>query len=81
MLRKATAGLMLRATVSAPDVWGAVRNVAAKARTAVMAVAGLGAIDYGIYQWQPILGWIAGGLSLLVLEYLTESKPKQDGDQ
>jgi hypothetical protein len=78
MLRKATAGLMLRATVAGPDIAATASRIAGKARTAVMAVAGFGAIDYGIFQWQPILGWIAGGVSLLILEGLTEGKPKGD---
>lgn len=78
MLRKATAQLMLRATIAAPDVWATARTFAAKARTAVMAVAGFGLIDYGIWQWQPILGYIAGGGSLLILEALTERKPTTD---
>jgi hypothetical protein len=79
MLRKATAQMMLRATVAAPDVAATAGRIAGKIRTAVMAVAGFGAIDYGIWQWNPILGWIAGGVSLLALEALTEGKPK-DGD-
>lgn len=81
MLRKATAGLMLRATIAAPDVAATAGRIAVRVRTAVMAVAGFGAIDYGIFQWNPIFGWISGGLSLLILEFLSEDKPKKDGDQ
>ena len=81
MLRKATAGLMLRATIAAPDVAATAGRIAAKLRTAVMAVAGFGAIDYGIFQWSSIAGWIAGGAFVLILEALAEGKPKKDGDQ
>lgn len=81
MLRKATAALMLKATVAAPDVASTAARLAGKARTAVMVVAGFGAVDYGIFQWNPIAGWIAGGISLLVIEGLTENKPAKDGDR
>lgn len=41
-----------------------------RARTAVMQTAGLGAITYGLFTWSMLAGFIAAGVSLLVLEAL-----------
>lgn len=30
-------------------------------------VAGLAAITWGLYQWTPVAGWIAGGLSAVII--------------
>jgi hypothetical protein len=79
MLRKATARLMLRSTMAAPSIADAVRKAAAKARTAVLTVAGAAAIDYGVFQINTVAGWITGGVLVWFLEYLTESS-KDNGD-
>lgn len=40
-------------------------------RSFVLTVAGLSAICAGAFQWASEAGWIAVGLSLVLLEYLT----------
>lgn len=43
-----------------------------RVRTGAMVISGLGCVDYGAYQANHVAGWIATGISLLVLEWLTE---------
>lgn len=40
-------------------------------RTAVMQTGGFAAIDYGLFGWSHLAGYIAVGISLLVLEALS----------
>ena len=39
-------------------------------RSLVLQVGGLGSLDYAAFQWNVIAGFVAAGVSLLVLEYL-----------
>lgn len=41
-----------------------------RARSAVMQVAGFAAITYGLFTWSMLAGFVAAGVSLLVLEAL-----------
>lgn len=43
-------------------------------RAFVLTAAGLGAADYGAFQLHYAAGWIAVGVSLLVLEFLTSGE-------
>lgn len=80
MLQKASKKLMARAVTAAPGVGAVLASAARKARRATLAVGGFAAIDYGVFQ---LAGWgwsaVATGLSLLLLEGLSESDEK-DGE-
>lgn len=40
-------------------------------RTALLSLAGFGLVDVGVWQWNHIIGLVAAGASLLVLEALS----------
>lgn len=42
-----------------------------RARSAVMQTSACVAIDYGLFQWEPVAGWIGAGVLLFVLEALS----------
>lgn len=42
-----------------------------RARSAVMQTGACAAIDYGLFQWDGIAGWVGVGVSLFVLEALS----------
>lgn len=46
-----------------------VQALAARLRPAALTIAGLGCIDIGIFEANGVAGWIATGVSLLLLEY------------
>ncbi len=59
-----------------PQVRQAVARAFGAVRQAVFYVGGFGSVCYGLWQmWAPA-GWIAVGVSLLLLEWLT-SKPER----
>lgn len=39
-----------------------------RARTTVLQLSGLGCIDYGLFEWNPIAGFVGTGISLLVVD-------------
>lgn len=41
-----------------------------RARTATLQVTAFGFIDYAVFEWKPLAGFLAIGVSLLVLEAL-----------
>lgn len=45
-----------------------------RARTSLLVIGGTSAVDFGVWQWSHVGGWIVGGVSLLVLEWLTEGE-------
>lgn len=51
------------------------RRLTARLAPSALTVAGLGCIDIGVFEANTIAGWIATGISLLVLEY------RIDGEQ
>lgn len=40
-------------------------------RTLVLSLAGFGCLTYAAFQWTPIAGWIAAGVSCLAIEALS----------
>lgn len=66
MLRRA---LRAVTTVSTPAqrVWNRVR-------TGVLTLGGFGALDVAAFRWSHTLGYVAVGLSLLVIETLSEAE-------
>lgn len=60
------------AKVKVPRLGRAVARAAARARTAALTISGLGSISYGAYEAHPVAGFITGGVSLLILEWLSE---------
>lgn len=57
---------LVRAAARALPTWR-------RARTATMQVAAFGFLDYAAFQWHSIVGYVAIGVSLLVLEALGSS--------
>lgn len=41
-------------------------------RTPVLTLTAFGAVDYGVWQLSHAAGWVAAGISLLALEWLSE---------
>ncbi|MEY9876633.1 hypothetical protein ABH931_006143 [Streptacidiphilus sp. MAP12-33] len=74
----------VQSSTSTRGMWNSARARAAAALTQVkrsaqesvgrlapsaLTIAGLGCIDTGVFQANTIAGWIATGISLLILEY------------
>lgn len=65
-----------RKSVAAPFLLSAVTFIASalptwkRFRTAVMQVAGFGLIDYAVFEWNQLWGFVAIGVSLFILEAL-----------
>lgn len=47
------------------------KRSAATARSLVLQAAGLAAIDYAMFQWTQIAGFVAVGVSFFALDYIT----------
>ncbi len=81
MLQKASKKLMRRVAVTAPGAGAWLAVAAGKARRATLVVGGFAAVDYGVFQ---LAGWawsaVAVGVSLWILEALSESDDEKDGD-
>ena len=74
MLQKATKRTLRLATPAVTSVNRFLRS----ARTSTLVVAGFGAIDYGLFQINPIAGWFGIGASCLIIEALTDDP--EDGE-
>jgi membrane protein DedA with SNARE-associated domain len=59
------------------------RRSAASIRSVVLQTLGLAAIDYAMFQWTSIAGFVAIGVSFFALDYITGGAPAEaeDGDQ
>jgi hypothetical protein len=80
MLMKATKKLARNATIvsgGARGLWGRW----GKARQALLVLAGFGTIDYGVFQMAGNWGWVAVGVSLLLVEAIMESDDEDDGEE
>ena len=56
---------------------------AASIRSVALQAAGLAAIDYAMFQWASIAGFVAVGVSFFALDYITGGTPVEakDGGQ
>lgn len=50
-------------------VWRPAAEQVAAARGVALTVAGLAAVDFGVFQLAGVWGWVATGVSLLALDY------------
>jgi len=59
------------------------KRSAAGIRSVVLQTLGLAAIDYAMFQWTTIAGFVAVGVSFFALDYITGGTPAEtkDGDQ
>lgn len=59
------------------------RRSAASLKSVVLQACGLAAIDYAMFQWTTIAGFVAVGVSFFALDYITGgvSGEAEDGDQ
>ena len=46
------------------------------AKTTILALGGFGSLDYAAFQWHTVIGWVAVGCTLLILEALSEGEPE-----
>lgn len=45
-----------------------------RVRTTSMVISGLGCVDYGVYQASHVAGWISIGVSILVMDWLSDDE-------
>lgn len=53
------------------------RRRAAGARTVILQALGLASIDYAMFQWTQIAGYVAVGVSFFALEFITGGAPAE----
>lgn len=73
MLMKSGKKAAKRLMRTVPGAAGRAGRMWTRIRTNALVAAGLGAIDYGVYELAGNWCWIAIGLSLLLVEALNES--------
>jgi membrane protein DedA with SNARE-associated domain len=59
------------------------RRSAADIRSVILQSLGLAAIDYAMFQWTSIAGFVAVGVSFFALDYITGGAPDdaEDGEE
>lgn len=70
-VKKARTPVLVVLGVALATVAGVLFRWLGKARRPIMYLAGFGFIDYALWAWQPLVGYAAIGLTLLLLEMLT----------
>lgn len=56
------------------------RRSASSIRSVALQTAGLAAIDYAMFQWTQVVGFVAVGVSFFALDYITGGGEKGDGN-
>jgi hypothetical protein len=55
-----------------------INRVVKRLRTSALIIGGVTCVDYGVWQLSHIAGWVTIGVSLFVLEWLTEDEEPSD---
>jgi len=56
------------------------RRRAADIRSVVLQCAGLASVDYAMFQWHQIAGFVAVGISFFALDYITRGEDGNGGE-